>query len=405
MSVREAALAALEEALDKKLQPHQLEAVQDALTQQEQGLWPRLCLYHRTGAGKTITSLVTMALLGVSEVLVLAPPITHDAWRQVGRLCGVEVEAISHAKFRQKTYRLRSKSQAIIVDEFHLLGGIKSAGWPKLDTIAKRLQAPLVIASATPNYNDAERCYCIQHVLSPADAKGGYEGWLFANCTLEPNPFGSLPLVTGFQRHKDAEDFLKHLPKVHYVEDEAIKQIAIEDVEIDSVELPDALERYGYDQRRGRIIASLMEQRHAINRHLLLGPNGHLQPDVLDELRRLLWENPGRTLVFSASSQVAAAVWDDLRGCGLAAALVTGETKPQLKRDAVQDFIATEDAVLVGTATLATGTDGIDKVCDHLIIVDDTDDDALRRQLMGRILPRGLDSDVSRKKVTRLVFS
>jgi len=404
MSIRDAVLAALEQALDKKLQLHQLEAVSDALGQQEQGLEPRLCLYHRTGAGKTITSLVTMALLGVDTVLVLAPPITHDAWRHVGRLCGVEVEAISHAAFRMKKFKLPHKRRAIIVDEFHLLGGYAGKGWKKLDGIARHLQAPLIIASATPNYNDAERCYCIQHVLSPEDAKGGYEGFLYAHCILEPNPFGALPLVKGFRNYKDAEAFLVDLPKVHYVEDEAIKQITIEDVQIDSVELPDAFERYGFDERRGRISASLMEQRHATKRHLILGPTGQLQPPVLDELRRLLRENPGRTLVFSASSTIAGAVWSDLWTYGSAATLATGKTKPQLKRDAVQDFIATEDAVLVGTATLATGTDGIDKVCDHLIIVDDTDDDALRRQLIGRILPRGLDTDTSRKKVTRLVF-
>lgn len=45
--------------------------------------------------------------------------------------------------------------------------------------------------------------------------------------------------------------------------------------------------------------------------------------------------------------------------------------------------------MLVATATLATGTDGLDKVCDTLLILQDTQDDSLRRQLIGRILPRG----------------
>lgn len=405
MSTAPSLLGALEEALGKKLQDHQREAVLDALAQQEAGDTPRLCLYHRTGAGKTITSLVAMALLGETEVLVIAPPITQEAWEQVGRLCGIEVTAISHAKFRMKNFRIKSKRQAIIVDEFHLLGGVKSAGWPKLDRIAKHLQAPLIIASATPNYNDAERCYCIQHVLSPQDARGGYEGWLFANCTLEPNPFGSLPLVTGFQRHKDAEDFLKHLPKVHYVEDEAIKQLVIEDHVIDTIDLPEEFETYGLDSRRGRIVASLMEQRHASNRLRLLRPTGRLQADVFDKLVELIKENPGRTLVFSNSAEIAQAIWDDLWSVGFAAKLITGKLQQRYKIEYVHEFIRTEGAVLVGTASLATGTDGIDKVCDHLIIVDDTDDDALRRQLMGRILPRGLDTEMSHKKVSRIVVT
>jgi hypothetical protein len=44
-------------------------------------------------------------------------------------------------------------------------------------------------------------------------------------------------------------------------------------------------------------------------------------------------------------------------------------------------------------------------VCDTLLIVDDTDDDAFRRQLIGRIMPRGTGSNVSSKTVERLVFS
>ena len=55
----------------------------------------------------------------------------------------------------------------------------------------------------------------------------------------------------------------------------------------------------------------------------------------------------------------------------------------------MQQLLDGEIRVLIGTASLATGTDGIDKICNEMIIVDDTDDDALRRQLVGRILPRG----------------
>jgi hypothetical protein len=58
--------------------------------------------------------------------------------------------------------------------------------------------------------------------------------------------------------------------------------------------------------------------------------------------------------------------------------------------------------MLIGTATLATGTDGLDKVCNTLFIVNDTDDDALRRQLIGRILPRGDSASTTAKQIFRL---
>ena len=85
--------------------------------------------------------------------------------------------------------------------------------------------------------------------------------------------------------------------------------------------------------------------------------------------------------------------------------LVTGKMTTHAKQHVVNQFKTGAFDILVGTASLATGTDGIDKMCDHLLIVDDTQDDAQRRQLIGRILPRGEDVDVSNKVVTRLVFS
>ena len=84
---------------------------------------------------------------------------------------------------------------------------------------------------------------------------------------------------------------------------------------------------------------------------------------------------------------------------------IDGSTSPKFKQQWLSEFINQKSfKFLIGTATLATGTDGIDKVCDHLIILDDTDDAALRRQVIGRIMPRGEDSDASRKTVHRFVL-
>jgi superfamily II DNA or RNA helicase len=82
--------------------------------------------------------------------------------------------------------------------------------------------------------------------------------------------------------------------------------------------------------------------------------------------------------------------------------IVTGQTPKKTKELIIQEFRDGEYDVLVGTASLATGTDGLDKMCDWLVILDDTDDDALRRQLIGRIMPRGSDTDASKKQVYRL---
>ena len=45
---------------------------------------PNMCVYHRTGAGKSITSMAAMYLADQTEVVVIAPPITHGEWVALG---------------------------------------------------------------------------------------------------------------------------------------------------------------------------------------------------------------------------------------------------------------------------------------------------------------------------------
>ena len=82
---------------------------------------------------------------------------------------------------------------------------------------------------------------------------------------------------------------------------------------------------------------------------------------------------------------------------------MTGTVSPKKGKAILDRFRAGELDLLVGTATMRTGTDGLDRVCDTLIIIDDTDDDAARQQLIGRILPRGLETPIDNKRVWRLV--
>jgi superfamily II DNA or RNA helicase len=386
------------------LQPHQEEARADAERQVQDGSQLRLCLYHATGKGKTIASLVCLAQAGVQRVLVLAPPITHPGWISWGEKLGIEVTPISHAKFRQKTYKVR-RDQAIIVDEFHLLGGHTGTGWKKLDAMAKGLQAPLIICSATPNYNDVERVYCVMHVLAPDSVKGGYLQFLYRNCETVENAYGREPKVTGLLHHKDAEEFLASLPYVHYVEDEVIKQVTIGDIPAQAGDVPDVLEELGYIPRHHRIIASQMEERHSLVEHRITTPNGTVWPQLYDQIAELVGQASTPVLIYCNHATVAEALARTIEEHGEDPILITGKTVPRQKKRLTELFLTGLYPALIGTASLATGFDGLDKMCDVLLIVDDTDDDALRRQLMGRILPRGLDTDVSKKQVWRLTYS
>jgi hypothetical protein len=297
-----------------------------------------------------------------------------------------------------KTTRL-SRSKAIIADEMHMFGGHGGQGWKKLDQLARHLQAPMVLASATPNYNDADRVYCIQHILDPHGTKGGFLEFLYAHCTTEQNPFGMTPIVTGFQRYPDAAAYLADLPGVDYLPDDLVYKI--EDLAIGEY-VSAEFERYGYNRRSERIVASQIEERHARVNLSLIGDDGLLRPSVYQELAPIIRATVP-VLVFAAHSTVADACARKLQQLGLSHALVTGATSTKQKAEILARFNRGGVDVLVGTASLATGTDGMDRVCDTLIILDDTDDDSLRRQLIGRIMPRGANADASKKQVFRLV--
>nr|DAL38055.1 MAG TPA_asm: Chromatin remodeling complex ATPase [Caudoviricetes sp.] len=359
----------------------------------------RACLYYRTGAGKTSTALALLRLQGHDRALVIAPPATHMAWVSQATALNMELTLVSHAKFRQQGFKT-SRNLAIIADEFHLFGGHKGKGWVKFNRVAKSLQAPIVIGSATPNYNDVERCYCIQSVLDPYSVKGGFLEFLYKNCETEQNPFGMTPIVTGFRHHEDASSYLASLPGVFYVPDTStVKPI---DVQF-QIPLDPDFETFGLDRSRGRIMASDMETRQR-REYLWRVKDDHIQPEVLDVVLHSIDTN-GKVMIFCQRATIATILADDLSDAGVDCRLITGKTKKADKDRLVEEFRSNPNLeVLVGTATIATGVDGLDKVCDNLILFDDTQDNSLRRQIMGRILPRGTDTDESMKVVHRYIF-
>lgn len=356
----------------------------------------RLCLYYRTGAGKTLTALLALSSWGWNRAVVIAPPATHAAWERLAARLSMGVTCISHAKFRQKGFTL-SRKVPVIADEFHLFGGHSGKGWAKFERMSAALDAPVIIASATPNYNDADRVYCIQRVLDPYSCKGGFIQFLYNNCVVEHDPFSATPKVTGFINYKDAETYLASLPGVSYVPDELVW--SIKDVTY-PVKMPVAYEAYGYNERKHRIVASLMEDRHTRIYQGLVEETGLIYPTIVNQVLDLL---KGPTLIYCNHATVAVALLVSLDKQGINVDVVTGDTPKFVKQQLVDSFIQRKYDVLIGTATLATGTDGLDKVCDRLIILDDTDDDSLRRQLVGRIMPRGADSDATKKQVFRLL--
>lgn len=387
-----------EEKLGVQFTDYQLEAMEAC--ERADITKARFCLYYKTGAGKTITSLAMAWELGATKVLVIAPPIGHAQWREQAVKLDLVIETISHSKFRQKDYKL-DRSTLVIADEFHLFGGHTGKGWKKLDGLSRGLKAPIILASATPNYNDAERVYCIQHILDPT-LKGGFLDFIYANCITRQNPHSMIPLVDGFQNYGDAAEYLAALPGVLYLEDDLVWDI--EPVPVRKPPMKSVTE-WGYNATLHKMIASDIEARHLTAYLNVCLPKGGLRDAVRLELLNNMGSSTRPVLLFCAHSTIADAVYEWLQTFDVDSEIITGKTSLKEKESIVRAFNQRKVPVLVGTASLATGTDGMDKVCDMVIIVDDTDDAALRRQLVGRIMPRGLNTPKNHgKRVLRLEF-
>ena len=363
----------------------------------------RLCLYYKTGSGKTLTSLLCMwaRVQGQETVLVVAPPSTHMSWAAAAAVLGMEVECVSHAKFRQQAFKVQ-RTTPIIIDEFHMLGGYQAQGWKKLERISRGLQAPLIICSATPNYNDVERCYCVQKIVDPDSTRGGYLEFLYQHCETRQSPFSMTPEVVGFRSQQSAAEFLAAMRNVLHVPDDV-------DYTVQDVPLPRQMslefDEYGLSPFGPRLMASQIEARHTERRFNLVDANDQFRQSVYDELSRLVGDlPPTKVLMFCNSSRIAEALYQCLCSNNVPAGIITGKDSKKVKEKELHRFIHGDVEVLVGTASIATGTDGIDKVSDLLILVDDTDDESLRRQIIGRILPRGADTDASKKVIYRLIF-
>ncbi len=369
----------------------------EAFTRFDANRLKRICLFFRTGAGKTLTSLGCLVLEGCSTALVIAPPRIHDQWYAAAADIGINVLCISHEKFRQPGYH--PPKLPIVVDEFHQLGGLQGDGWKKLRAFTDRLAEPVIIMSATPYWNSAERVFCAKRIV---EGYGNYEKFLFDECLLEPNRFSQLPTVLGFRNYASTEEWMAAQAWTCYLPDTRV--IDVVDVEYEGND-PQELGDYGLDTRRMRIMASDMEERHVVRRFNLLDDEGFLRDEVFDVLVDLVGNAQTAVLMYCNSSQIAEGVMNRLEYNSARAALLTGKISKKRGKEILDSFRAGELDVLVGTATMRTGTDGLDRVCDTLIIIDDTEDDAARQQLIGRILPRGVEQPIDNKRVWRLVAS
>ncbi|WZB38422.1 DNA helicase [Microbacterium phage YellowPanda] len=349
-------------------------------------------LLFPTGEGKSKTSLAQIASRGYDEVYIVAPPKTHPSWQRDANVLGIHVELMSHKAFRE---RKKFSRKPFIIDEVHMLGSRTGDGWKRLHRMADSMPA-LVMCSATPNYNKPERAFCID-IIGETNPISSYEQWFTEHCTTEPNRFSYYPTITGFKKFESAIDFLVARPWVSYVEDTATWTPG--ELKLPRPDLS-VFETVNYSRRHHRLMNSDMEKRHKRTDLLFINERGMIRNSVLLKVLHMMEQYPDRRkwLIFCMHKTVAQALYKSVEG----ALIIDGDTKTTDVDDIIQAFSANNGADwLIGTTALATGVDGIDKVCTSMLILDDIEgDNAKRRQLIGRILPRGTADKRERLVIT-----
>lgn len=349
----------------------------------------RLLIHYPTGKGKSKVSLAMLSAHGYQRVIVIAPPKTHNQWADDAKALGMGLLIMSIEKFRDPDTKL-PRDVPLIVDEFHKTGKHNAVGFKKLDRMAARFPA-IILCSATPNYNDADRCYNICHVLDTINYMGGYPAFVEEYCTTKYNHFRKMGDVTGFKDYDGAPGFLAALPFVAYLPDEA--EWTDHALTLYSPANLYSIDVLGYSGRKHRIMASDMEYKWHRLRLILLQPSQEfLRPEVAQGLLEYLDQaGAEKYLLYSRDKVVAKALQQTLVAYSRFAVFKidgsTSEKAVPIVRDAFVE--SSRPAVLVGTDALAEGVDKIDKVCDHIVMFVDTNDGSKRRQLIGRVLPRG----------------
>lgn len=367
---------------------------QTSAYRQFQGLKSRrIFLFFPTGEGKSKTALALVATEGYDKCVVVAPPKTHSQWLRDAGTLGIHLKIYSHEKFRMKGTPVPT-NVPWIMDEYHKLGGHSGEGFKKWKALVYKITAPIVGASATPNYNDPDRAYCLE-VAFDARPIYNYGDWIFRHCRTEPNRFAYYPKVLGFLKFDNAIDYLSDKPWIAYIEDTATWK----DYELilPSQKLT-LFEEYGYSETHHRVVASDMEKRHKRVELNFINEKGKIRKEIIDTVIQYLdnCEGHDKWLVVCAHKTVAEALYKTMKRDVW---IITGDTKDIEPEK--QGFIMAQRGWLIGTTALAEGVDGLDKTCQAILFLDDiVGDPSKRRQIIGRILPRGTDDGKERIVVT-----
>jgi hypothetical protein len=361
----------------------------------------RLGNWSGTGAGKTLAGVLATREIDAQETLVVVPQITREQWAREFREAfpgtdvriglppeGEDLEATKGSQPRVwvTTYDMLSadskaaKAQlapladrldAAILDEVHMVkAGTDLASQRRqvllatLDRAGEGNPDLMVVGmSATPVVNNLDEAKSLLRVITGEDPKGFGTAPTVRNAAsahrhMTMNGIRWKPdYKTGFTRDTAWVDATGHMGRI-------------------------VAALNGEEAKRGRVHPASIERA--------------LLPVKMPEIVARVKAAQGPTIVYSEYvAGMVDPIVTELRSHGITAERLTGEETEAQKRDLIRRFTRGEIHTLVGSRPLATGTDGLQRVCRNLVVASMPWTAANDDQLIGRLVRTGQTEHVT----------
>lgn len=380
-------------------------------------------LADEMGLGKTPQAIVAAKKAGVKRVVVVCPAVTIPQWRRQLEAWApgtFDVMVLSYNQVVQKLETLKlARFDLMILDEAHFVKSLDAQraqailGKDGLIRHCKRVWA----LTGTPMENHPGELWTLTKVFGYT--KYRYEDWMARFCKMRHTPYGLKPvganadampelrqIMGRFTLRRRVREVMKDLPKV------TIDTVVVEPGPVNMIEHFPAYQNAGktlVDVRRD-MDAQLMELMDYADSDESFDALA-AKTDSYSTLRRFVGLQKCQALADLIRAEMGyryklvvffehKAVVEEMRLLlppGLGMKSIYGGTKPEKRDEAIRQFIDKPDrnhVLLINTSVGGTGLDGLQKVCNQVIMLEPSWVPGKNAQAIARIARIGQERPV-----------
>jgi SNF2 family DNA or RNA helicase len=264
-----------------------------------------------------------------------------------------------------------SVTNTLIVDEAHNIRNRQTQTFEGLRSLARAAQFVFLL-SASPTVNSTVDIWSLLTLVDPARF-GSFWSFAYRFCQVDEKLFG---VEVGGVRDEERENLSRLLTPYVLARDRAVVQgLPRQEQRVVRYTMPEehrrAYERWASEEPEPDMaLAWITKLRQLAIHPRLVDPHYDLGgASKFDEVRKVLGQRKGKTIVFTQFAEAAGMLQDRLLVWGIEAARLTGGMSPTVREENLEYFKHGEARVLV--ATLKTGGEGLNLVeADGVIFLD-----------------------------------